>query len=159
MKEVIEMPEKTILYPNLYLFYRYILLEERVLTEANCVVIYDLIPWDDMDSFWAVFAENAEHPNILLFARACVHSQLFLTCMYSEMKLKQITVISQHLSAKGVDYRAQINICLDWTDEGVEDWHYRIIRTLAEAGSLDMHEIIAEEIALREYLAECEEEV
>lgn len=44
MKEVIEMPEKTILYPNLYLFYHYILLEERVLTEVECAAIYDLVP-------------------------------------------------------------------------------------------------------------------
>lgn len=75
------------------------------------------------------------------------------------MKLKQITMVSQHLSEAGVDHRAQINICLDWADEGVEDWHYRIIRALAEAGGLDIQEIIAEEIALQEYLAECEEEV
>lgn len=79
--------------------------------------------------------------------------------MCSEMTPGQITVVSRYLCEEGIDYDAQIKICIDAADEQVEDYDYRIIRILAEVGGLDIPQIIAEQPVIQEYLSKCEEEV
>lgn len=143
-------------YPDLTLFYEFLLVDSDDFIRQDAINLYDAIPFDEGPEFFAIVTKHVEAPNTQTLIRTCRESTHFLSYLYEA--LGDIAVVAMPLNDESLlTYREQIETYLLHNEE-VYKKEMGIISRLCELGAISLAEIRDEYEMVDQYLAETEDD-